>query len=101
MDRHIPGRDHAGCSESVCLAAQIDNSRYKLSHAEGCVEGDGCEEFEVDIEEVKRVLVEGGSYPVLVFEEVEGGGVGLGVREYVEGRDEYVALSHVSHSLTL
>lgn len=101
LDRHVPGRDHGGCTEGGCLAAQIDNSRYRLSHSEGCDEGSECGEFEVDIEGVKRVLLESGSYPILVFERMEGGEVGLGVREYVEGKDEYIALSHVSVLLLL
>ena len=43
----------------------------------------------------KTVLLESQSYPILVFEKMEGGEVGLGVREYKQGRDEYIALSHV------
>ncbi|KAM7206077.1 hypothetical protein V8F20_002859 [Naviculisporaceae sp. PSN 640] len=101
LDRHVKGRrgDHGDCTEQLCLSAQIDNATYKLSHADE--EGDcGCDEFEVDIEQAEAVLVNTKSWPILIFQEVEAEEgkekeVTLGVKEFVQGVDEYVALSHV------
>lgn len=102
LDRHVKGRrgEHGDCTEDLCLSAQIDNKTYRLSHADE--EGDcGCDEYEVDIEKVNEVLVNTESWPILVFEGVETeerkeAEVRLGVKEFMPGVDEYVALSHVS-----
>ncbi|KAK4207380.1 hypothetical protein QBC37DRAFT_96378 [Rhypophila decipiens] len=101
LDRHVTGRrgEHGACEETICLTAQIDNKTYKLSHAD---EAAGCEcaEFDLDMEAVRNVLLGSESWPILVFEEVAGADgaeveVRLGVKEFVKGVDEYVALSHV------
>ncbi|KAK4450432.1 hypothetical protein QBC34DRAFT_349181 [Podospora aff. communis PSN243] len=89
MDRHVPGRDHAKCTEVICCAAQINNDTYQLSHStEGC----SCEEFRVDIGKIKEVLGGTESYPILAFDPEDE--MGLLVEMFKPG-DEYIALSHV------
>jgi hypothetical protein len=90
MDRHVPGRDHAKCTEAICSAAQIDNDTYQLSHStEGC----SCEEFRVDLGKIKEILGGTETYPILAFDPEDE--MGLLVDMFRPG-DEYIALSHVS-----
>ncbi|KAK0610757.1 hypothetical protein B0T14DRAFT_557920 [Immersiella caudata] len=91
MDRHVPGRDHSGCTDMICSAAQIDNEKYQLSHdTERC---DGtCDEFRVDIGKIKEILGGSETYPVLVFDPEDE--TALLVDPFVPGC-EYIALSHV------
>ncbi|KAK4163093.1 hypothetical protein QBC43DRAFT_320507 [Cladorrhinum sp. PSN259] len=98
LDRRIPGRDHKGCSEERCVAGQIVDGSYKLSHDPAKKEGEECrcEELEVDLAAVNRVLadVEMETFPVLLVEEKEGGKVQLKVEAFKDGV-EYVGISHV------
>jgi hypothetical protein len=86
------GTDHSSCTKILCKAMQIDLASYRLSHA-----GDGCKcaDFEVDIDEVQRVLQMTDSFPILLMERLEDGSINLVVEAYQSGT-KYVALSHVS-----
>ncbi|KAH7303243.1 hypothetical protein B0I35DRAFT_485367 [Stachybotrys elegans] len=86
-----PSMDHSSCTKTLCTAMQIDLASYKLSHV-----GDGCNcaDFEVDIDEVQRVLQETDSFPILLMERLEDGSINLIVEAYQPGT-KYVALSHV------
>ncbi|KAK3324453.1 hypothetical protein B0T19DRAFT_477349 [Cercophora scortea] len=88
LDRFVPGRDHGACTEASCQAAQIDNATYKLSHA---IPGCECKEFVVDIESIKRILLETDTFPVLIFDPDK---TDLVVRKFEPGV-EYIAISHV------
>jgi hypothetical protein len=85
------GKDHSLCTRAVCQATKIDLANYKLSHAE---DGCQCAEFEVNIDEVQRILRASSSFPILLIERLEDASVRLVVEAYKPG-DKYVALSHV------
>ncbi|KAK3990671.1 hypothetical protein QBC44DRAFT_60384 [Cladorrhinum sp. PSN332] len=99
MDRRIPGRDHAGCGEDRCVAGQIVDGTYKLSHDPAREADCDCVELEVDLMAVNRVLAdpEMETFPVLLVEfpdEQDPGKIMLKVEAFTEDV-EYVAISHV------
>jgi hypothetical protein len=85
------GTDHSSCTKTLCKAMQIDLASYRLSHA---VDGCRCADFEVDIDQVQRVLQTTDSFPVLLMERLEDGSINLVVEAHQPGTN-YVALSHV------
>lgn len=100
MERNIAGRDHASCGEDRCVAGQIVDGTYKLSHDPEKGVSCSCEELEVDLVTVNEVLTDEGmnTFPVLSVEfpdDRDPDKVALKVGAVTEGV-EYVAISHVS-----
>jgi len=85
------------CSFARCGAAQIDPCTYKLSHVEDCK---ACDLAGLDENEVKRILMQTTTFPILRLVLHDQGGVDIYVEEYMGAgtgkRRPYVALSHVS-----
>ncbi|KAK4185118.1 hypothetical protein QBC35DRAFT_465879 [Podospora australis] len=98
LDRKIPGRNHDNCDETRCVAGQIDNATYKLSHDPAMADICECGEMAVDIAAVNRVLedAELSTFPVLRVSGWEDGyeRVQMEVEACTEGV-EYIAISHV------
>lgn len=102
-----PTQTHEECSEVKCSLLQIDENDYKVKHQPGC---DGCRMLGPDVQEVSRILGDGG-IPVIrlrtqsehqtAVEEAALGptqgvqdSIGVDVVPYQEGLD-FCAISHV------
>lgn len=86
----------AACSFARCGAAQIDPDSYQLSHAGSCKK---CDLARLDEVEVKRILMQTTTFPILRLVLHDHGGVDIHIEAYVgtktTRRRPFVALSHV------
>ncbi|KAI9167788.1 hypothetical protein HJFPF1_03925 [Paramyrothecium foliicola] len=88
-----PDLDHTLCTQHVCRVAQMAVESYKPAHVQfDCA----CDNIDVDISSICRILNDEGSFPVLRFDRPMGMESAMSVT--VEPYDPdvpYVALSHV------
>ena len=87
------GVNHSRCTESACIAYNIDESSYVPRHTQAC-SGQNCSLVEASSSSVSSIIEDGLGIPLMSFSISPVGGIQSELIR-AESREQYVAISHV------